>query len=440
MIAYEQARAIVLRESAPLPSERIAAHGALGRVLAVAVASPGGLPPFDNSAMDGFALRTGGMPAAAGSEVAVFGSQAAGDPATTAEEGAWEIMTGARIPDGLDAVIPVERVEVLARDGAERPSRIRLLEDVPRGLHIRRRGEDVAPGAALMAPGTRVAPQQLMLLAALGIPQVGVHRRPRVSLLATGRELVDAPRPLQPGEIRDSNSPFLQARLEAAGAQLVLRETVDDDPAAFRAALRRAVLAGSDIVISTGAVSMGRHDFVPGVLREDRAQLHFHKVGIRPGKPLLFARLAEGPLYFGLPGNPVASVVCLRFFVEPVLRRMLGMAPEQPLRVPLAERFGKGHPLRTFLKARLDCDSTGQLRARVLAGQESFRIAPLLATGAWIVVPEDAGELEAGSLVEVHGLGHLEPPTVEMDSHSHSHLRKATPFAPCGCAGPVPGA
>lgn len=410
MIAYEQALAILLRESAPLPTERIAAQRAIGRVLAISIASPGWLPPFDNSAMDGFALRSGGALAAAGAEFAVLGSQAAGDPAATAGEGAWEIMTGARIPDGLDAVVPVERVDVLARGPSERPLRIRLLQEVPHGQHIRRRGEDVAPGVALMAAGTLVAPQQLMVLAALGIAEVAVHRRPRVAVLATGRELVAEPGPLRPGEIHDSNGPFLQARLEAAGARVVSVETVGDDPAAFRVALRRALLAGSDLVVSTGAVSMGRHDFVPGVLREEEAQLHFHKVGIRPGKPLLFARLAEGPLYFGLPGNPVSSAVGLRFFVEPVLRRMLGMAPERPWRVPLADRFGKGHPLRTFLKARLDCDATGQLRARVLAGQESFRIVPLLATGAWIVLPEDAAELEAGSPVEVHGLGHLEPP------------------------------
>jgi molybdopterin molybdotransferase len=320
---------------------------------------------------------------------------------------AWEITTGARVPEGFDTVVPVEQVERIEGDGA---SRIRLAADVATAQHIRRRGEDVAMHAEVLHRGDCIQPQQLMLLSALGIAEVSVSCRPKVAILTTGRELVDDPlQPLASGEIRNSNGPFLAARLEAAGAQVVHRCTVGDEPDLFRIALADALAAGADVVVSTGAVSMGRHDFVPDALHALGARVHFHKVGIRPGKPLLFARLAGGALFFGLPGNPVSCAVGQRFFIEPALRAMLGMAPETPLRVPLAADFVVRAPLRFHLKARIDCDASGRLRAHVLAGQESFRILPLVASNAWIVVPGTIGPVRAGTVVDVHGLGHLQP-------------------------------
>ncbi|MGP1665178.1 MAG: molybdopterin-binding protein, partial [Rhodanobacter sp.] len=217
---------------------------------------------------------------------------------------------------------------------------------------------------------------------------------------------------LREGQIRNSNGPFLAARVVAAGAELVYQQTVGDEPAAFVQALQQALQAGAEVVLSTGAVSMGRHDFVPETLRGLGADIHFHKVQIRPGKPLLFASLPDGVLFFGLPGNPVSSSVGLRFFVEPALRQMLGLPLEQPLRLPLLHRFDKRVPLRCFLKGRVTLTSTGQLTALVLAGQESFRIRPLLDANAWVVVAEDADACAAGSLVDVYGLGHLQPPMI----------------------------
>lgn len=415
MTSYDEALATIRREAQRLAGsmEHCAPAEALGRVLAEAVVAGEDLPPFDNSAMDGFALRTGADGVRAGEEFVVAGAQAAGDAQVQGTHGAWEIMTGARVPDGMDAVVPVELVEVLARDGEGRPQRIRLGSDVGRGQNVRQLGEDVRRGSVVLAAGTLVEAQQLMLLAALGVRSVAVARRPRVAILTTGRELVDDPaRALASGEIRNSNGPFIAARLHAAGADVVLRETVGDDAAAFLAALERALAAGADVVLSTGAVSMGRHDFVPDALRSVAAQIHFHKVRIRPGKPLLFATLVGGQLYFGLPGNPVSSAVGLRFFVEPALRVLLGMAPETAVRAPLAADFNKRAPLHFFLKGRLEADGEGRLRARILPGQESFRIAPLAMANAWIVVREDMEAAAAGDGVEVAGLGHLHAPVV----------------------------
>ncbi|MEO5565365.1 MAG: gephyrin-like molybdotransferase Glp [Luteimonas sp.] len=415
MIGFDEALAIIRREAQQLPMQvqHCAPSQALGRVLAEAVVAGEDLPPFDNSAMDGFALYAAASGVHAGSEFDVAGAQAAGDTQVRGTPGAWEIMTGARMPEGMDAVVPVEQVEVLSTDSEQRPQRIRLNADVGQGQNVRRCGEDVRLGRYVLAAGTLVEAQQLMLLAALGVQTVAVARRPRVAIISTGRELVDDPaQALASGEIRNSNGPFLAARVHAAGAELVLRETVGDDPAAFIAALDRALAAGAEIVVSTGAVSMGRFDFVPDALRSIGARIHFHKVRIRPGKPLLLATLAGGQLYFGLPGNPVSSAVGLRFFVEPALRVLLGMAPETPLRARLADAFDKRTGLHFMLKGRLEVDGSGQLQARILAGQESFRMTPLLAANAWIMVPETMAAPVAGNLVEIHGLGHLQAPMV----------------------------
>lgn len=408
MIAVEDAQAIVRAQCVRLPVERVPVAQAIGRVLAGDVTSPVDLPPFDNSAMDGFALRGGDAPLAAGLEFDVHGEQAAGDgDRAVAGEGAWEIMTGARVPDGLDRVVPVEQVEVLDRRADGRPARVRLDADVPRDQHLRRAGEDIARGALAIPAASWIGVSHLMLLAGLGIDAIDVVRRPRVALLCTGRELVDDPgQPLQPGQIRNSNAPFLRARLPAAGAELAYYETLPDEPAMFDTALTRALDAGADVVLSTGAVSMGRYDFVPQVLTSNGARTLFHKVAMRPGKPLLFARLREGPLFFGLPGNPVSSVVGLRFFVEIALRAMLGLPPERAWRLPLLDEVRKKAGFRLHQKARVRLSPDGRLGVELLKGQESFRTRPLLESTVWAALPAEAEGIPAGSFVDVFAPGH----------------------------------
>lgn len=399
---------MVREQCALMPVEEVTLDAALNRVLAIDLVSAANLPPFDNSAMDGFALRCDGNAIAEGREFTVRGEQAAGDGDLVAEgEGVWEIMTGARMPDGLDAVVPVEQVEVLARREDGRASRIRLTASIAPGRHVRRKGEDVPLGALAMSSGCWLGPEHLMLLAGLGIAKVPVRMQPKVALLCTGRELVDDPaQALQAGQIRNSNGPFLSARLKAAGAERVHRETVTDDPQAFESALARSLASGAAIVISTGAVSMGRYDFVPPTLRALGAEILFHKVSMRPGKPLLFARLAAGQLYFGLPGNPVSSAVGLRFFIEAALRVQLGLSDEMPWTVPLAHDVTKKPGFRLHQKAVLELSTTGQLSVSLLAGQESFKTRPLLDATVWAALPEDAGVLPAGTLVPVFPLGH----------------------------------
>lgn len=409
MISYAEALACLHRQVVPLASEWVDSADAQGRVLAQTLLSPDALPPFDNSAMDGVALATGGHGAAAGSEHRIAGSLAAGEDAVHAAGSAWEIMTGAALPAAADAVVPIEQVEILAQQDA-RLGRIRLRAAARAGQHIRRRGEDVAVDDPVIAAGTVLRGAHALLLAALGCARVEVVRQPRVALIATGRELVGEPaQPLQPGQIRDGISAYLIGQLRAAGARAVWQGRVGDEVAAFDAALAQARGSGAELILSTGAVSRGRYDFIPDALARHGAQLLFHKVAVRPGKPILLARLPDGVLYVGLPGNPMASAAGLRFFVEPVLRGLLGMPPEQGLPVVLQTPLQARPIWRQHLRARLLCDGAGQLSVQVLPQQESFRVAPLLQANAWAVLEPQPDAAAPSTRAQVYGLGHLQP-------------------------------
>ena len=410
MIDYSQALSLVRQAVRPLDLEWATVGPALaGRVLATSLISEMWLPPFDNSSMDGFALDTGEAGLPAGSELAVRGWQAAGDLHQQADGGAWEIMTGAQLPAGLNAVVPVEQVEVLARE-AGRPTSIRLTQPVASGQFVRYRGDDIPAGREVIAAGTVLRAQEIMLLAALGIARVQVRRRPRVAVIATGRELVSDPaQALRSGQIRDSNRPFLLAQLQAAGAEVVWESVVGDESMLFQHALDQALARGAEVILSTGAVSAGRYDFIPDALRARGAQIVFHKVAIRPGKPLLLAKLSEGALHFGLPGNPVSTAVGLRFFVEPALRAMFGQPSEQPLRAALKSAFGKVPQLRFHARALVSLDGAGALEVEIMQGQESFRVLPMVQANAWAVIPEGQPGGARGEPVEVYGLGHWQP-------------------------------
>ncbi len=411
MITYAQALEAVLAAASPLQAEMVAVADADGRVLAQAVQSPQDLPPFDNSAMDGFALRCNAPRVDAGSEFDVTGWQAAGDRHVTAGagDGAWEIMTGARLPGGLDSVVPVEQVEIIGQRAA-RPSRIRVCQVVQPGQFVRLRGQDVARGETVMPAGARLQTNAIALLHALGIGRVNVYERPRAAVISTGSELVgDALRELDSGQIRDSNQPYLVARLRSAGCDVVWQGAVGDQVQAFDRALDDAVAAGAQLILSTGAVSAGRYDFIPAALRARGASVLFHQVAIRPGKPILFARLATGALYFGLPGNPASAAVGQRFFVEPALRRMLGLPIEKGLSLPLQCDVRKPEDLRFHARARVELAADGALSVRVLSGQESFRLASSLAANAWAVLAAGQDTISAGSSVQVYGLGHADP-------------------------------
>ncbi|WCL53830.1 molybdopterin molybdotransferase MoeA [Gimibacter soli] len=395
-LSYMEALQIIRAAARSLPAITVPLGQATGLVLAADVVALNANPMFDNSAMDGFALRAAD---AAGTRLTITGTIAAGDTTTPAPVRAGEaaaIMTGARVPEGADTVVPVEDTE---RDGAT----LILKALIEAGRHIRKAGSDFKEGDLLMPIGSRLAASTIPALAAAGIGKVQVIRRPVLGWISTGRELVDDPdAPLAPGQIRNSSGPYGAAITAAFGCDLAAQRTVGDDGDSFRAALEAMLEAGIDMVVSTGAVSVGQFDFVRSVLEAMGAEILLHRVKVRPGKPVLFARLPDGRPFFGLPGNPASTAMGFRMFVVPYLRAAMGLPAEVPIVARLAAEAAAPEGLTVFLKARLRLGADGVLAATPLAGQESYKIAPMTRMNAWLVHPEGCATLAPGTLVSCY--------------------------------------
>lgn len=399
MIPYAEARELISElalSRPPLSEETIPLSQALGRVCSTELFGREPIPPFDNSSMDGYALAHARAFGASGAPLTlpVLGTILAGDPPRCqAESGVWKIMTGAPIPAGCDAVVPVEQTREL--DGGRA---VEILKTPNEGDFIRRVGRDFGAGAQVCPAGTRLDPRHLMALAAVGMTEVPVRRKPRVALIATGRELSAPGEPLAPGKIHDASSAYLAAECERLGCVFDFHGVVADDADAFASRLDRVLDGGYDAVLTTGAVSMGDKDFIPASLRSLGARTIFHKAAIRPGRPLLFAEFPAGPFIFGLPGNPVSTVVGMRFFVQPCLRDLSGQPGESPFRCRLKSPVDKPEGLRCFYKAR----RLEQGYVEILPGQASFQIHSLLSADSWAVLPEEGGHMKAGAEVDVY--------------------------------------
>ncbi|GLR67962.1 molybdopterin molybdenumtransferase MoeA [Acidocella aquatica] len=412
MISYAQALALLNTRAPRLQAETAPLAEALGRTAAGEIRAGFAVPSFDNSAMDGFAVRLADCEHASPQAPVVLpvtGVTAAGDHASPLAAGqAVQIMTGAMLPAAAEAVCPIEDVAV-TRDADGAVTAITLTSAPAPGANIRGKGEDFRPEDVVTGEGTRLTSRHLMALAALGVGSVPVRQRPHVSILATGNEVRDVPAgqaSATPGEavIYNSNSPYLAAALREAGARVEYSGIIPDTQAAFAAALEGIIAQArpGQIILSTGAVSKGEFDFVPAALAALNAEILFHRVAIRPGKPVLFAMLPNGIPFFGLPGNPASAAAGFRFFVAPLLRAAWGLPPEPPLRVRLAETYQARPGLRIFLKAHLAIGADGVAAATILAGQESFRIQPMLHLNGWVVRPETVGNLQAGELVDFY--------------------------------------
>ena len=414
MVPLDEAIAHVLDRCEPLAPVEVSALSASGLVLAADVVATEAVSPFANTAMDGYAVRaadTAGAPVV----LPVVAEVAAGHPAERAlgPGEAMRIFTGAPLPDGADAVVMVERTERLD-DGRA----VRIAAAVEPGTHLRAPGEDLKPGERLFGAGDEVTPARLGVLASLGVGAVAVRRRPRVGVLSTGDELVTGSAPLGPGQIRDSNRPTLLALVAQAGFDPVDLGHAADDEAAIAAAIERGA-AGCDAVLSSGGVSMGDIDLVRVVL-DRMGDMRWMQVAIRPAKPLAFG-LVPGPgdrrvPVFGLPGNPVSSMVSFTLFARPGLRRLAGQADGHlhlprlaaTAAEPLGRRpDGKTHFVRVV--AQVDAGAGGALRVRSSGGQGSHQLGAMARADGLAVLPDGDG-VAAGGAVEVMLLS--EPPTL----------------------------
>ena len=386
-----EATALVLAAAAPLESERVSLVDAAGRVAAEEGRSAVDLPPFDRSAMDGYAVRaadTGGGP------LRLAGELAAGAVATaTLEPGtALGITTGAPIPPGADAVLQSELAELA--DGT-----VRATEPVPAGRHVRVRGEDVHAGDLIAPAGEPLTLARVSSLTAAGVGEIAVHRRAHVHLLVTGSELLPLGAPPEPGKIHESNGLMVRLMAERAGALVREHGVVADDFESTRAAIE-AGLAG-DILVVSGGVSVGPYDHVRPAFEACGVDEVFWRVRVKPGKPLWFGRHGA-TLVFGLPGNPLSSIVGFLTLIEPALRRLHGERDPamRTVRARLTEAAGPSDGRTTFLTSQLAAGADGVLEATPTANQGSHLTGALGQSDGFAIAPHGSGPLPAGALVD----------------------------------------
>ena len=395
-IGFAEARAI-LRDIASkrrLPTEDVPLARALGRVLAEPLVADAPLPGFDNSAMDGFALRHADLVRAGDTGLRLAGEQFAG-VVTAPELAAGEcvrITTGAPLPPGTDTVLIKENADV--RDGL-------VSARVPPapGANVRRAGEDVRTGDRVIAAGVRLQPAQLGLAASLGRPTLATSRRPLVALFTTGDELVPPGQSLAPGQIHDSNRPLLQSLLQAEGLSPVAWPALPDDPGRMLSALRDNAFS-FDLLLTCGGVSAGEKDHLPELLRA-HGEVYFWKVMMKPGMPVLFGRLDDA-LVLGLPGNPVSVLATFLTLGRDLLDALEGAAtPRRRWRARLTAPFAKRGERLEFLRGSLGVDDGGGLRATPDPADGSHRLRGAADAEALLVLPEGSREFVAGDVVDV---------------------------------------
>ncbi len=400
-LSLAEALAQVLSDcSARAPvSEVVPIESALGRRLTQDVVASLDLPPFANSAMDGFALRSADLPPSGKCRLRIVGTllAGAGRPAAIRTGECLRIMTGAVLPEGADSVVIKERVSV---EGDE----LSFPVDKVAGANVRAAGEDYRRGETALHKGQKLGSAHLAVLAGFGMPTVTVTRRPRVVLCTSGDELVAPGISLGPGQIHNTNRYALAPLIEQAGAELVAHRHLVDERGRVAADLRE-IAQHADVVITCGGVSAGDADFLPGVLGEI-GRIGFWKVRMKPGMPVLFGRIGETRV-FALPGNPVSAVVTFVALVQPALAALQGAANPLPptFHVRLAAPVHKRHDRTEFLRAKLESRADGGLWATPLAKQGSGMLRSLVEAQVLLMIPEEVHELASGDVVQARTIG-----------------------------------
>jgi molybdopterin molybdotransferase len=411
LLSVDAALERILAGISVLPSESAPIEQALGRVLAEDIRAEADLPPFRNSSVDGYAVRS--VDVVEASETSPVRLRVVMDiPAGCAPHmavGAMEaarIMTGAPLPTGADAVIPVEHTDSNWRtaDQSSLPAEVAVNAGEKRGANIRPMGEDIQAGQVVLTSGTPLRPQDIGVLAALGHPEVSVRRQPRVTILSTGDELVSVDEPLTPGKIRDSNSYTLAALVATYGGVPVRLRTARDTLDDVRRIFHEALAQSPDIVISSAGVSVGAFDVVRTVL-EELGEVNFWRVNLRPGKPLAYGHVQDVP-FFGLPGNPVSAMVTFEVFVRPVLLKLSGRSDDVLMASATVSEDLQSDGRRSYLRVRL-ARHNGQLVANLTGTQSSGALMSMVLADGLLIVPENVHHIPAGTQLPVRLLKNI---------------------------------
>lgn len=407
LLSVSTARKRLLERFQKLPQEQLILARAGGRILAETIRASIDLPPFSNSGMDGFAVRAADIIEARPDQpvrlrvVADVPAGMATDKSVSAGE-AIRIMTGAVLPEGADAVSPVENTDFNDRTaGTHAPEFVSIYKPEKLGANVRQRGEDVRLGEQVLEAGQYLRPMDIGFLSMLGIGQVPVYRQPRVAIFSTGDELLPAEEPLSPGKIHDANSYTLGGLVEQAGGVALQLGIIPDNIAEVRNALHKAVELRADLILSSAGVSVGAFDFVRKVVEEE-GKLDFWRVNMRPGKPLAFGSY-QGVPFVGLPGNPVSAYIGFLVFVRPAIWKMSGLPDGQarPIRVELAEALesdGRESYLRAVVTPNRNSEKPPT--ASLASHQGSGNLHSLVLANALLIIPSGVKSVPAGELMD----------------------------------------
>ena len=404
LLSVEQARERILSQLDHVGTETIPLTASVDRVLGVNIVAADDLPLFDNSSMDGFAVRAAdtanATPASRMTLLVVADIPAGSTPKTSLAPGqAARIMTGAQMPKGADAVIPVEDTDFNDRSpGTPAPKSVSIEKIVKHGDNVRQRGMDILAGDAVLKKGNLLKPQDVGLLAMLGVPEVEVYKKPLIALLSSGDELLEVGAPLESGKIRDSNSYMLASLVESTGAEVLRLGIAKDTRESVHGLIEQAVMLNADMILSSAGVSVGAFDYVKEVV-ESHGNLNFWRVNMRPGKPLAFGDYRNIP-FIGLPGNPVSAFVGFEVFVRDAIRRLGGISDGSRQRVHVrSEEEILSDGRESYLRAVIH-EENGEFVAKLTGHQGSGNLLSLVQANALLIIPAGVKCVPAGQVVE----------------------------------------
>jgi molybdopterin molybdotransferase len=403
MINYQQAKKILKKAKIQIQDEEILSKNSLNRVVAKDIISPSNHPLGDNAAFDGFAINskdTKNLSKKKPKQFIIVGSIAAGNKPFNKKVKKFntiEIMTGGIISKPFNTIIPIEKINFYPN--IQNPKSIIIDNKVSKNNHVRFKGSDYKKGQLIIKKGTIIQPNHILALKTLGVQKIKVKKKINIIFFSTGNEISNSNK-IPNWKVRNSNSHYIENlsknflfNFKNAG---ILR---DNHQNLFRSKIKKILNSKFDIILTSGAVSAGKFDYVPSIVKKFKTTQYFKSVMIRPGKPILFARVKQKAI-FGLPGNPISSSACFRFFVYPYLENILNLTPEKPIKAILKNSFEKKNNITRFIKSKLNTTKNGKVQIELLPGQESFRINSFVRSNIWAVLPNGQSKFKKGQIID----------------------------------------
>ncbi|MBD1174242.1 molybdopterin molybdotransferase MoeA [Pelagibacterales bacterium SAG-MED01] len=405
MISYKQSRNKLKRSKIIIKDEIIKSSNCLNRVSASNIFSKSNNPAADNAAFDGFAINskdTKNLNKEKGQPFKILKTIAAGDKPWIKKLKKFqtvEIMTGGIIPKGFDTIIPIE--QIVFYPNKKKALNILINNKVKKYQHVRFKGSDFKRNDLLIKKGTILQSDHILALKTLGITNIKVKKIPKILFFSTGNEITDQKK-IPDWKVRNSNSYYIQSLKENFKFDFINGGILrDKDELIFKKKIKKMLNSNIDIIITSGAVSAGKFDYVPSIIKKFKLTSYFKGVAIRPGKPVLFAKIkSRQKAIFGLPGNPISSAACFRFFVYPYLRDLLGLKEEKPIKAILKNNFVKKINFTRFVKSRINTTKNGNVEVEILKGQESFKIQSFIKSNIWTLLPSGKSKFKKGEIVD----------------------------------------